>query len=82
MNPLAQMMGGGINPQMLQQVKQMMSTARTMQNPQQAISQLMGQNPQLNAVMQMCQGKNPKDVFYAECEKRGIDPESILNQLR
>jgi hypothetical protein len=78
MNPLT----GGINPQAIQQVKQMMNMVRTMGNPQQAIAQMASQNPQMNTIMQMCQGKNPKDVFYAECEKRGIDPESILNQLR
>jgi hypothetical protein len=75
-------MGGGINPQALQQVKQMMNAIKTMQNPQQAFQQMMGQNPQMNAVMQMCQGKDPKEVFYAECKKRGVDPESILSQLR
>jgi hypothetical protein len=78
MNPLT----GGINPQTIQQVKQMMNMVQTMSNPQQAIAQMASQNPQINTIMQMCQGKNPKDVFYAECEKRGIDPESILSQLR
>jgi hypothetical protein len=82
MNPLSQMMGGGINPQAVQQVRKMMTMMRAMSNPQQAIAQMAGQNPQINTIMQMCQGKDPKDVFYAECEKRGVDPESILSQLR
>lgn len=82
MNPLMQSMGGGINPQMLQQIKQMMNVVKTMQNPQQALQQMIGQNPQMSAVMQMCQGKDPKEVFYAECKKRGVDPESVLSQLR
>jgi hypothetical protein len=79
MNPL---MMGGVNPQAIQKVRQMMNAVKTMQDPQQAISQMVGQNPQLGAVMQMCQGKNPKDVFYEQCQQRGIDPESILSQLR
>jgi hypothetical protein len=82
MNPLMGAMGGGINPAAIKQVKQMMNALRTMQNPQQAMQQMIGQNPQLKSIMQMCNGKNPKDVFYAECEKQGIDPESILSQLR
>jgi hypothetical protein len=87
MNPLANMTGGNmpnmaINPQAIQGVKQLMSMMQTMRNPQQAIMQMAQQNPQLNAVMNLVNGKNPKDVFYAECQKRGIDPNTIINQLR
>lgn len=58
---------------------QMINMAR---NPSQAFSQAIQSNPQLKEVMDMCKGKDPKDVFFAECQKRGIDPDQILNQLR
>jgi enoyl reductase-like protein len=82
MNPLAMMSTGGVNQSAVQSVKQMMQAFQMMQNPQQAIAQLMQQNPQLNTVMQMCNGKDPKAVFYAECEKRGVNPDDIIKQLR
>lgn len=72
----------GINPQALQSIKQMMSAFKTMSNPQQALMQMAQQNPQLNSVMQMLNGRNPKDVFMEECQKRGIDPNTIINQLK
>lgn len=88
-NPLMSMMGGGsapatsgMNMGAIQQLKQTMNMLKAVKNPQQALVQAAQQNPQLNAVMQMCQGKNPKDVFYAECQKRGVNPEDILSQLR
>ena len=72
----------GINPQSLQSIKQMMNAFKAMSNPQQALMQMAQQNPQLNSVMQMLNGRNPKDVFMEECQKRGIDPNTIINQLK
>lgn len=84
MNPL---MGnapnmGGVNPQAVQSVKRMMNMLRFAQNPQQAMMQAAQQNPALNTVMQMVNGRNPQQVFYEECQRRGINPDDILNQLK
>lgn len=79
MNPL------GFNPQMLQgiqQVKGLMSQLNMMKNPQGTIQQMAQSNPQLNQVLQMCQGRNPKDVFYSVCQQRGIDPEQFIQMLK
>jgi hypothetical protein len=80
MNPL--MNTSGINPQAIQNVKRLMGMLQTMSNPQQAIMQMAQSNPQINSVMQLINGRNPKDVFMEECQKRGINPDSVINQLR
>lgn len=59
----------------IQQVKQMM---QTMQNPMSAIKD----NPEMQQVLQMCQGKNPKDLFYSLCKQRNVNPDDILKQLK
>ena len=84
MNPLMHGMGmtHGVNPQALQQVKRMMNMFRAASNPQQMLMQAAQKNPAINTVMQMCNGKNPKDVFYAQCQKIGVNPDDIINQLR
>ncbi len=86
MNPLMQSMGGtpgvGINMQAVQQIKQMMNMFQAAQNPQQALMQAAKQNPALGAVLNMTSGKNPQEVFYEECKKNSVDPESILKLLR
>lgn len=84
MNPLIGMMGqsGGINMQAVQQIKQAMNMFKTMQNPQQALMQAARQNPALGGVLNMTSGKNPQEVFYTECKKNNVDPESILQLLR
>lgn len=84
MNPLMQSMGmpGGLNMQAIQQVKQMMNMFRSAGNPQQMLMQAAQQNPQLNNVLKMCSGKNPKDVFYAQCEQMGINPDEVINALK
>lgn len=69
-------------PPQIQQVKQLMSMVNNASNPQQMIQQLAKNDPQLNQVMQMCKSGNPKDIFYALCKQKGVDPNSILNQLR
>lgn len=87
MNPLMGNAGGmptsgGINMQAIQSVKRMMGMLKTVQNPQAAIMQAAQQNPMLNNVLSLCQGKNPKDVFYAQCQKMGVNPDEILSMLR
>lgn len=52
------------------------------QNPQAFLQNLASQNPQLQQVMQMCNSTNPKDVFYALCKQRNVNPDDILNQLK
>lgn len=64
------------------QIKNMMSQMRMVQNPQMAFQQMAQQNPQMQQILQMCQGQNPKDLFYSLCKQRGIDPEQFLNMLK
>lgn len=59
----------------------MVNMIGALNNPQKAIQQMVSQNPQMAQIMQMCNGKNPKDVFMAECQRRGVDPQQILSQL-
>ena len=84
MNPLMHGVGmtNGVNQQALQQVKRMMNMFRAASNPQQMLMQAAKQNPAIGTVMQMCNGKNPKDVFYEQCQKMGVNPDDIINQLR
>lgn len=68
--------------QNIQQVKNMMRQMQSMKNPNIAINQIIQQNPQMNQVMQMCQGQNPKQVFYSMCKQQGVDPEQFINMLK
>ena len=72
----------GVIPQAIKQVKRMMNMFRAASNPQQMLMQAAQQNPAIGTVMQMCNGKNPKDVFYEQCQKMGVNPDDIINQLR
>lgn len=69
----------GANP-MMGQIKQMMQMAKAMQSPQAAIQQI----PQLKQAMDFVQqtGGDPQKAFYALAKQKGVDPESILSQLR
>lgn len=68
--------------QMFQQLKNVMNMVQTAQNPNFVLQQIAQSNPQFATVMQMCNGKNPQEVFYAMCKQQGVDPNTILNQLR
>lgn len=72
---------GGINTQAIQSVKRMMNMFRAAKNPGVAMQMMAQQNPQIASVMQMCQGRNPKDVFYEQCRQHGLDPDEIARQL-
>ena len=52
------------------------------QNPAALMNMLAQQNPQVAQIMNLCKGKNPKEVFFAECKSRGIDPNEIIARYR
>lgn len=69
-------MGGGIDA--FKRIAGMMQSAK---NPQAILSMFTQKNPQMAEIMQICNGKNPKDVFYNECKRRGLNPDEIIAQL-
>lgn len=79
MNPIGNM---EMIKQAAQSAKKMMGMLNGVKNPQQALMAAAQQNPQLNAVMQMCNGQNPQEVFYEQCKKQGVDPNTIINALK
>jgi hypothetical protein len=40
------------------------------------------QNPQMQQIMQMCQGQNPQVVFETMCRQMGVNPNDVLNAIR
>ena len=69
----------GLPPQMMQGIQQVKGMMNMFKGNPMALAQ---QNPMLGQVMQMCQGQNPEQLFYAMCQQRGVDPNAILNELR
>lgn len=66
----------------IEQIKGLYNMMQQAQNPQAFLQQVASQNPQFAEIMQMCNSRNPKDLFYMMCKQRGIDPNTILNQLK
>ncbi len=63
---------------------QMMQMLRGAQNPMQTMMQLSQQNPQLNQVMQMANGKTPaqmEQMVRQAAQQRGIDLAQLAQQL-
>lgn len=53
-------------------------------NPQQMLQSMVNSNPQIQQVMNYINqnGGDPKSAFYKLANEKGIDPDSILNQLK
>lgn len=78
MNPL-----NNLPPQLIQSINQMKGLLNMANgNPNQIFEQLGKQNPQFNQILQMCNGKNPQDVFMDMCKSKGVDPNAILRELK
>lgn len=71
-----------INPQAVSAVKGMINNLKSVQNPDAVVQMLSSKNPLLGNVMRMVSGRDPKQVFYAECQRQGIDPNEIINMLK
>ena len=77
MNPILQK----LRPQ--NNVMNMMNMVRNASNPQAMLMTMAQQNPQLKQAIDIASKySDPKTAFYEEARKRGIDPNSILNQLK
>ena len=71
------------NPK-LQQIKQTLNVVRSARNPQAALMNVMGNNPQLRQVQNIVQqhGGDPMQAFRAMAEENGLDPDEILSMIR
>ncbi len=59
----------------------MWNNLRTISNPQQALNNLIKENPQIQQLMQLS-NNDPKQAFYSLAKEKGIDPDYILNMLK
>lgn len=63
---------------------QMVQMLRGAQNPMQTMMQLSRQNPQLNQIMQMTNGKTPaqmEQMVRQAAQQRGVDLNQLAQQL-
>ena len=85
-NPLFSLLGNKpgvtINPQMIASAKRMVGLLNAAKDPAAALNKVAGQNPTLAAALKLCNGRDPKEVFYELCDKNGINPDDILKQLK
>ena len=79
---ILQQLGGGVT--IPSQIKQMMQMMRSAGNPQAMINQMMLTNPQIKQAMDFVKasGGDPKAAFYRLAEQRGVNPQTILDQLK
>lgn len=73
------MQGGGLPPQLMQQIRQVKGLMRMAQGNPNALLQ---SNPQFAQVMQQFKGQNPQQVFEMMCKQQGIDGNAIINELK
>ena len=61
-----------------------MNAMNMVRNPQNAVGNLLQNNPQMRQVMEYvnANGGNPKAAFYKMAGEMGVDPEEVLKQLR
>ena len=67
----------------LTQIKNMIRTVKSAENPQMLLNQMMGQNPQLKQAMDFvnANGGDPQAVFYKLAEQQGVNPDEFIKQL-
>ena len=66
-----------------QSMNPLIEMVRNSKNPQAMVEHLARTNPQMKSVMDAVKMYgDPKTAFYKMAESKGVDPESILRQLR
>lgn len=68
----------GLNQQMLNGLQNMVNMFNGSNQKEAVMQALASANPQMAEIMQLCNGRNPKEVFVEGCRQRGIDPQYAL----
>lgn len=68
--------------QAIDSAKRMMGMLQAVKDPQKALMMVAQQNPELNAALQMINGRSFQEVCIEEYKKYGIDPNPIVGQIR
>ena len=65
-------------------IKQMMQMVKGSQNPAAMMQMLAQRNPQLQQALTFVQqaGRAPEQTYYALCQQRGVNPQTILDELK
>lgn len=82
-NPLMSMMGGN-NPMMNNPIMKLVQMMKSGGNPQAMLQQMAGQNPQLNQIIQMTQGKSQSEMsqyIKSAAQQRGVDLGQLASQI-
>lgn len=73
--------GMGVPDEMMESFSNMFRTLKSAPNQGQALSMLAKVNPQFREVVNFCNGRDPKEVFIQECQRRGIDVQYAFQTL-
>ena len=78
-NPLMGMMGGNAPKNNMSNIIGMLKNAG---NPGAMLQSMAQSDPAIKKAMDMCRGKNPQQVFMEQCQAQGINPQSIIGNLK
>lgn len=78
-NPLMGMMGGNSQKNNMMGVIGMLKNAG---NPGAMLQNMAQSDPAIKKAMDMCKGKNPQQVFMEHCQAQGVNPQSIIGNLK
>lgn len=79
-NPLMWMLGGNAPAQ--NSMAHMIGMLKKTGDPAAMIQNMAQSDPAIKKAMDMCQGKNPQQVFMEQCQAQGINPQQILGNLK
>ena len=79
---ILQQLNGGLR--IPPQIRQMIGMLKSSGNPQAMLMQMMQNNPNVKQAMEIVQqyGGDAEKAFYALAEKKGINPQEILDLLK
>ena len=84
MNPIMQLLNQQQSNSVPSGIFNLINQIRSANDPNSMFQSLAATNPQIQQVMQYVQqnGGDAKQAFYNLAQQRGVDPNSILNQLK
>lgn len=66
---------------LMNNARQMWQLVKSAKDPRATMNQIIHNSPQIREVMEMA-GNDPKTAFYKLAEKKGVNPDDILNILK
>lgn len=81
-NPLMGMLGGMMKNSPAGDMQKIIGMMKRAGDPGAMLQNMAQSDPAIKKAMEMCQGRNPQQVFMEQCQTKGVNPQQLIDMMK